>query len=80
MIFQIKCFGSLPFIAGILHMRWLGHVVHMRERRGVYRLLVRKPEGRRPLGTPRHRREDNIKMDLQEVGGGSMDCIVRLRN
>ena len=45
------------------------------ERRGVYRVLVGKPEGKRPLETPRHRWEDNIKMDLEEVGCGSMDWI-----
>jgi hypothetical protein len=44
-------------------------------RRIVYRVLVGKPEGKRPLRIPRHRWEDNIKMDLQEVGGGSMDWI-----
>ena len=47
--------------------RWAGHVVRMGERRGVYRVLVGKPEGKRPRGRPRHRWEDNIKMDLQEV-------------
>ena len=45
------------------------------ERRGIYRVLVGKHEGKRPLGRPRHRWEDNIKMDLQEVGCGSMDWI-----
>jgi len=45
----------------------------MRERSGVYRVVVGKPEGKRPLGRPRPRWEDNIKMDLQEVGRGSMD-------
>jgi len=45
------------------------------ERRGVYRFLVGKPEGKRPLGRPRHRWEDNIKMDLQEVGCGDMGWI-----
>ena len=45
------------------------------ERRGVYRVLVGKPEGKRPLGGPRHRWVDNIKMDLQEVGCGAMDWI-----
>ena len=45
------------------------------ERRGVYRVLVGKPEGKRPLERPRRRREDNIKMDLQEVGCGYMDRI-----
>jgi len=49
-------------------MRWEEHVARMEERRGVYRVLVGKYEGKRPLGRPRHRWEDNIKMDLQEVG------------
>jgi len=56
-------------------MRWAGHVACMGERRGVYRVLVGKSEGNRPLGRPRHRWEDNIKMDLQEVGCGDMDWI-----
>ena len=50
-------------------MRWVGHVACMGEVRGVHRVLVGKPEGKRPLGRPRLRWEDNIKMDLQEVGG-----------
>jgi len=54
-------------------MRWAGHVARMEERRGVYRFLVGKPEGKRPLGRPRPRWEDHIKMDLQEVGCGVMD-------
>ena len=45
-------------------MRWAGHVARMGERRGVYRLLVGKPEGKRPLGRPRRRWEDNIKTDI----------------
>ena len=56
-------------------MRWVGHVACMGERRGVYRVLLGKPEGKRPMGRPRHRWEDNIKMDLQEVGCGVMDWI-----
>ena len=48
-------------------MRWAGHVACMGERRGVYRVLVGKPEGQRPLGKPSCRWEDNIEMDLQEV-------------
>ena len=47
----------------------------MGEMRGVYRVLVGKPEGKRPLGRPRRRWEDNIKMDLQELGCGGMDWI-----
>ena len=50
-------------------------MARMREGRGVYRVLVGKPEGKRPLGRLRHRREDNIKMDLQEVGGGCGDWM-----
>jgi len=56
-------------------MRWAGHVARMGEGRGVYRVLVGKPEGKRPLGRPRRRWEDNIKMDVQEVGCGGMDWI-----
>jgi len=56
-------------------MRWAGHVARMGDREGVYRILVVKPEGTRPLGRPRRRREDNIKMDLQEAGCGVMYWI-----
>jgi len=56
-------------------MRWVGHVARMGKRRGVYRVLVGKPEGKRPLGRHRRRWDDNIKMDFQEVGCGVMDCI-----
>ena len=60
-------------------MRWAGHVARMRETRGVYRVLVRKTEGNRPLGRPRRRWEVNIMMDLQEVECGSMDWIELLK-
>jgi len=53
-------------------MRWAGHVARMGEERWVYRVLVGKPEGKRPLGRPRHRWVD-IRMDLQEVGCGYVD-------
>jgi len=56
-------------------MRWAGHVARMGKERVVYRVLVGKLEGRRPLGRPRRRRVDNIRMDLQEVGCGYMDWI-----
>jgi len=56
-------------------MRWAGHVARMGERRGVCRVLVGKPEGRRPLGRPRCRWEDNIRMDLGEVGCGCVDWM-----
>jgi hypothetical protein len=49
-------------------MRWAGYVAHMGEGRGVYRVLVGRREGKIPLGRPRHRWEDNIKMDLREIG------------
>jgi hypothetical protein len=59
-------------------MRWAGHVARMGEGRDAYRILVGRPEGRRPLGRPR-RREDNIKMDLQEVGWGAWTGLIWLR-
>ena len=69
---------SLPNIVRVVksrRMRWAGHVARMGEERGVHRVLVGKPEGKRPLGRPRRRWEDNIKMDLQEVGGGGGDWM-----
>ena len=66
---------SSPNIVRVIksrRMRWAGHVARMGEERGVYRVLVGKPEGKRPLGRPRRRWVDNIRMDLQEVGYGYM--------
>ena len=56
-------------------MRWAGHVARRGVKRGVYRVLVGKPEGKRPLGRSMRRWKGNIKMDLQDVGCGSMDWI-----
>jgi hypothetical protein len=56
-------------------MRWAGHIAHMGEGKAVYRVLVGEPEGKRPLGRPRHRWEDNIKVDPQDVGCGGIDWI-----
>ena len=56
-------------------MRWAGHVARIVERRGVYRILVEEPGGKRSLGRPTRRWEDNIKMVLQGVGCGGMDWI-----
>jgi hypothetical protein len=61
---------SLPNIIRVIkarRIRWVGHAARMGERKGVYRILVRKPESKRPLGRSRHRWDDNIKIDLQEV-------------
>ena len=69
---------SSPNIVGVIKSRrmiWAGHVASMEEGRGVYRVLVGKPEGRRPLGRPRHRWEDNIRMDLREVECGCVDWM-----
>ena len=69
---------SSPRIVPVIRSRrtrWAGHVMRMGEKRGIYRVLVGKPEGKRPYGRPRHRWEDNIKMELQEVGCGGMDWI-----
>jgi hypothetical protein len=56
-------------------MRWTGHVACMGEGRGVYRVLVGRSEGKRPLGRPRYRWEDNIKMDFKEIGIGGANWI-----
>ena len=61
-------------------MTWTGHVANIGETRGVYMILVGKPEGKRPLGRPMRRWEDNIKMDLQEVGCGGIDWIELARD
>ena len=71
-----------PNFVGVIksrRMRWPGYVARMMEGRGVYRVLVGKPEGKRQIGRPRLRWEDNIKIDLQEVGCGGMDWIEWLR-
>jgi hypothetical protein len=57
----------------MLIMRWVGQVACVGEGRGMYRVLVGKPKRKRPIGRHKHRWEDNIKMDIQEVGCGSMD-------
>jgi hypothetical protein len=62
---------SSPNIVRVIksrRMRWAGHVARMGRGRGAYRVLVGRPEGKRPLGGPRRRLEDNIKMDLREIG------------
>ena len=69
---------SSPNIVRVIksrRMRWTGHVARMGERRGVYRVLVGKPKGRRPLGRLRCRWEDNIRMDLWELGCGCVDWM-----
>ena len=71
------CLASLNIVRVIKskRMRWAAHVARMGERRDVYRVLVGKPGGKKPLVKPRRRWEDNIKMHLQEVGCGVMDWI-----
>jgi hypothetical protein len=60
-------------------MRWAGHVARMGKKRNAYRVLVGKPEGNRPLGRPRRRWEDNIKMDIRETGWDGMDGLIGLK-
>ena len=69
---------SSPYIVLVIksrRVRWAGHVARMGEERGAYRVLVGKPEGKRPVGRPRRRWVDNIRMDLQEVGCGYVEWI-----
>jgi len=75
---ELNDFYSSPNILRVIKsrkMRWDGHVARMGEERGVYRVLVGNPEGRRPLGRPRRKWVNNIRMDFQEVGCGYMDWI-----
>jgi hypothetical protein len=61
-------------------MRWAGHIARMGRKRNVYRILVGKPEGRRPLGRPRRMWVENIKMDLREIGWDGVDWIDRAQD
>ena len=72
---DLYCSPNIVRVIKWRRMVWAGHVARMGEERGVYRVLVGKPEGRRPMGRPRRRWVDNIGMDLQEVGCGYMDWI-----
>jgi hypothetical protein len=73
----LDLYSSLSIIRIIKsrRMRWEGHVARIEEKRNTYRLLVGKPEGKRPLGRPRRRWVDNIRIDLGEVGWGDVDWI-----
>jgi hypothetical protein len=75
---ELHDFYSSPSIIRVIkarRIRWAGHVARIGEKRDAYRLLVGNPEGKRPLGRPKHRWLDNIRMDLVEVGWGDVDCI-----
>jgi len=71
----LYCSPNIVRVIKSIRMRLAGHVARIGEGRGVYRVLVGKPEGKNPLARPRRRWEGNIKMDLQEVGCGGMDWI-----
>jgi len=70
---DLYCSPNIVRVIKSKRMRWTGHVARMGDRRGAVRVLVGKRDGRRPLGRRGRRWEDNIKMDLQEVGCGGMD-------
>jgi hypothetical protein len=72
---DLYCSPSIVRVIKSRRMKWAGHVARFGETRGVYRVLVGKPEGKGPLGRPRRRWEDNIKADLQEVECEGMDWI-----
>jgi hypothetical protein len=72
---DLYCLPNIVRVIKLRRMRRVGHVARMGDRRGVYKVLVRKPEGKRPLGRPRRRWEENIKTDLQEVGCRDMDWM-----
>jgi hypothetical protein len=65
---SLYCSPNIVRVIKSRRMRWVGHVARMGEGRGVYRFLIGRPESKRPLRRPRSRWEDNIKMDLREIG------------
>jgi hypothetical protein len=72
---NLNCSPSIIRMIKSSMMRWAGHIARMGEKRSPYRISVGKLEGKRPLGSPRRRWEDNIRMDLREIGWGGMDWI-----
>jgi len=72
---DLYCSPNIVLVIKSRRMRWAGHVAPMEDRRGLYVVLVGNPEEKRPLGRPRRRWEDNIKIDCQEVRCGGMDWI-----
>ena len=72
---EMYCSPNIVRVIKWRRMRWAGHVARMEEGRGVHKVLVGKPGGKSPLGRPRRRWEDNIKMDLEEVGSGCGDWM-----
>jgi hypothetical protein len=80
---ELHSLYSSPNIVRVIksrRIRWAGHVARMGEGRGVYRVLVGRPEGKRPLRSPRRRWEDNIKMDLREIGIDGVNWIQRAQD
>jgi hypothetical protein len=71
----LYCSPSIVRVIKSRRMRWAGHVARMGDVKGAYNILVERPGGRRPLGRTRRRWEDNIKMDLREIGFGDVDWI-----
>jgi hypothetical protein len=77
---DLYCSSRIVRVIKLRRLRWAGHVARMGERRVVYNVLVGKPEGKGPLGRPRRRQEDNMKVHLKKVGRGCMDWIELLQD
>jgi hypothetical protein len=80
---ELHSLYSSPNVVRVIksrRMRWAGHVARMGEEREIYRVLVGRSEGKRPLGRPRRRWEDNIKMDLREIGIDGANWILLAQN
>jgi hypothetical protein len=76
---DLYCSPNIVQVIKLRRMRWVGHVAHIEERRAIHRFLVGKPEGKVPLGRPRHTWEDNIKMDLRKWDVGAWTGLIWLR-
>jgi hypothetical protein len=78
---ELRDLYCTPYIVQVIksrRMKWAGHVARMGDKRGAYRVLMGNTEGKRPLGRPRRRWEDDIKMDIQELGSGAWTGLVWL--
>jgi hypothetical protein len=76
---DLYCSPIIIWVIKSRRLKWAGHIAHMGKRRGTYRVFMRKREGKRPFGKPRHRWENNIKKDLQEVGWEAWTALIWIR-
>ena len=73
--YSFQCLGDIQLVIKSRRLRWAGHVARMKQGRSAFKISTGKPTGKRPLGRPRHRWKDNIKMDLKEIGVNTRNLV-----